>query len=496
MINVKEVISLQSPKGMSRFIAHLKKRNKRSDVKNVALYKAYLNSEEQHILNEVGSNAFNALKKRLTDQLVDFVASEVLSKELSLENKVIKHLVLSRKLFSSGHIKSGFTFLRKAEKMALRFDHFSLLNEIYHTMIEYSHKVEGIDQNELFLKLIKNNEQFMVEEQLGVLFASMQKQFNSFSHGAIPPSLKEMFDDGFSSFKIKPEGILNFRSLNQLCVLSDLYASQTRTYHQLDLFFEKLIPQVQGTDKDSEKTLGYHIELLYGMANIYFRKKDRKKSLHYLNLMGAQMERYDSKYAALWNARHLNLMALNFNFSGDSLKGSTLLTAALSDGKLKEEDALLLKLTLAMIRFQQGELSTVRQVIKSIHKTDAWLLKHMGNEWVYNFKTMEVLLYIELEDDLLAASKVLSFQRKYRKHFEGDKFNPLPPFLELIKTVINYPDVLHTEEFVVQVESSIPWKGEEEDFFNICIYSWLKAKMKKAPLYETTLDLLNFKDHS
>ena len=492
MVSIKDLISVQNSKDISSFINYLETRNKRHDTRNVALYKAFLKNEEQVIFDEIGANAYNALKKRVTDQLIEFSGSRFLSIELTSENQVIKLIVLSRKLFAVNHVKTGYVLLKRAEKKALSLDHYSLLNEIYHTMIEHSHKVDVVEQELLFEKLEKNNQLFLAEEKLSVLYASMQKQFNSNNFGILPSSLHDLYDQGLKSFGIKSDVALNIRSLNQLCILTDLYGSQTKNYHQLDLFFEDMIAPLQGGEKDTDKMLGYHIELLYGMSNIYFRKKNALKSIFYLEQMNTQLQRLDGKYLGLWSSRYINLLALNFNFSGNWKKAIQLLEDHIGNSSLKETEKALLSITLCMIYFQQGELNKVKALINTLTKTDSWYLKQMGNEWLFNFKAIEVLLHFDLGNDLLAESKVLSFQRKYANHFREDKSNPLWPFLLLVKSVLFTPEDIQRRAFQAKVEKSIPWRGETEDFFNMCFYGWLKAKMTQKPIYEVTLELLKF----
>ena len=494
MISINDLIFIQNPKERTAFINFLEKRNKRHDTRNISLYKDYLKGDEKYLLNEISSNAYNALKKRLTDQLIAFLASNFLSSELSAENQVIKLIAISRKLFSSNRIHTGFILLKRAEKIALTLDHHSLLNEIYHSMIEHSHKSPKSDHVSLFKKLEKNNEQFIAQERLSVLYASMHHQFNAGDFNILPSSLHKMYDAGLKTFGINPELALNFRSLNQLCILTDLYASQTKNYKELDLFFEDYIQELQGSDKDTEKTLGYHIELLYGMSNIYFRKKNLIKSMFYLDQMNAQCNRYNAKIKKEWQAKHVNLLALNYNFSGEFNKALELINDYITSPLIKETEKSLLNLTLFMIHFQQGNLDEAKKTKNAFKKTDAWYLKQMGNEWLFNFKAMEVLLHFDLGDDQLAESRIHSFNRKYAIRLKHDKDNPIWPFLLLVKSILINPDLLFTEKFKEKVETSIPWKGENEDFFNMCFYAWLKAKMIRQSVYETTLGLLNLED--
>lgn len=490
MIAIQDLISLQNDKEKAGFIQYLERRNKRQDARNVSLYNDFLNGNDKRLLSEINTNSYNALKKRLCDQLIDFSASNVLSNELSEENKVIKVIAISRRLLRAGHVHSGLTLLKRAEKLALGLEYHSILNEIYHSMIEYSHHSETDDLEMLFKKLERNNYQFITQERLSVLYASMQNQFNTMNLSMMPSSLHEMYDAGLKTFGINSEMAQTFRSLNQLCILTDLYASQTKNYRELDLFFEDFIEPLQGSEKDNEKSLGHHIELLYGLANIYFRRYNLTKSKYYLEQMYAQMNRFKEKYHELWITRYTNLLALNYNFSNSWKKAFHILENRLNHNKLTEKERCLLSINLCVIQFQQGNLSETKNIMSSFRKTDAWYLKVMGNEWLFNYKAIEVLLHFDLGNDDLAESLIVSFKRKYAIHFKKKKDNPIWPFLLLVKAILYDPTLIQTEKFANRVEANLPWHGKNEDFFNLCFYAWLKAKMKNKSVYATTMELL------
>ncbi|MGB0390990.1 MAG: hypothetical protein ACPGD5_05445, partial [Salibacteraceae bacterium] len=485
-----DLVSLQNEKEKTAFIQFLKARNKRHDTRNIALYKDFLNGNEKRLLNEMNANAYNALKKRLCDQLIDFSASNVLLKELSAENQVIKLIAISRRLFKSEKIETGFTLLKRGEKIAIGIENHSLLNEIYHSMIEYSHKLSNIDVETLLKKLEKSNQQFLAEERLNVLYSSMRHQYNTHSLKMSPLSLHKMYVEGLTSFGVDTELALSFKTLNQLCGLTDLYAAQTKNYGELDLFFEDWIPLIKGSANDNEHSLGYHIELLYGLANIYFRRNDLKRSQFYLEEMKFEMNRFNGKFSAVYMARYTNLLALNYNFSSSWKKAFSLIEECLRHNKISDAERHLLRLNLSMIHFQQENLLEVKAILNSFKKTDAWYLKELGNEWLFNYRAMEVLLHFDLGNDDLAESLILSFKRKYAVYFKQEKGNPIWPFLLLVKSALHNPELMKTQKFEEKVELSIPWKGKHEDFFNLCFYAWLKSKMKGKSTYETTMQLL------
>ena len=57
-----------------RFVKFLKSKNKVNDTKNVELFYAIESSKEKNIEKQIGPNAYRGLKKRLMDNLINFLA--------------------------------------------------------------------------------------------------------------------------------------------------------------------------------------------------------------------------------------------------------------------------------------------------------------------------------------------------------------------------------------------------------------------------------------
>lgn len=490
MVAINGLIQLLSQQERAAFIQHLKKRNKRNDTKNIQLFKAFVKGDTTQIKEELGGNAYNVLKKRLSDRLIDFIASNTLSNELSTEAKIIQTLLVARKLFNHQVYDVGFKLLLKAERKAKEIMHYSLLNELYTSMIEYSHFFTSLDQEELFAKLEGNNADFMTQQRLNLLYTSMKKQFKN-PHSIKDNSFEEIYNTSRKKFGVSDGLVYNFQSLAQLCAIADLYCAQSHNYQLVDLFFEDKISQLTGSEADNEKMLPYHIEVLYNMANIYFRKKDFAKSMCYLRKMDTQLARSNKKYEKQWMGRQAVLKALNLNFTKDSDKASDLLEKVIAEEGLEEKERVLVDLTLCLVYFQHNKIDDVKRIMTGFDRSDTWYLKNIGSEWLFNQKAMEILLHFDLGNDLLVESKLLSFQRKYADYFKSNQESPIWPFLGLIKQLLQDPSLVHTEGFVKKVERVIPWKEKhQEDLFFICYYAWLKAKMNRSNLYITTMEII------
>ena len=107
MSDIKQVIHLLSSTEERNFISYLGSRNKRHDTKNVDLFKALINNKEEGIKKKIGDNAYNVLKKRLFDRLLDFMATGSLESEVTIEASIIKQILVSRKLFAFNQMKTA-----------------------------------------------------------------------------------------------------------------------------------------------------------------------------------------------------------------------------------------------------------------------------------------------------------------------------------------------------------------------------------------------------
>ena len=490
MSDLKTLVSLLNSSEHGEFVSYLTHRNKRHDVRNVDLFRAVNAGKEQKLKDELGFNAYNVLAKRVSDRLLDFTAGKTLSNEATDEIAVIKQILVARKLFTFGKFKLGFRIIQKAEKAAVNLNHYTLLNEIYHTMIQYSYHEKSPEQEVIFKKFEVNKAEFVAQERLNMVYAVVKKAFNEAEFNGDSIDMDLLLKENFNRFGIEERVAYNFQTLYQLAQIADIAGAYNKAYHSIDVFFAEQIEDLRGGEGDSEKFLIYHIDVLYLVANIYFRKKDFVKSMDYLELMYAQMERFKGKFMQSRKVQHSTLKGLNLNYIGLYTEGIVCLNEVIESNLYNREALLNPLLVRVMIHFQQGEMKEAQSIMGSFRHSDLWYERHIGQEWVLNKKYIEILLHIELQNTDLVDSRINSLVRKYAKLFKSTKAGYVLPFLKLIRRYEQQPDIVSTAKFKQEVEKAIAWKPlQEEDIFLSSFYAWLKAKMEKRNLYEVTLEL-------
>lgn len=495
MSSFNDVTSIMNKSELKGFIQYLSARNKRTDTRNIDLFKAIIKGREEAIKKEIGANAYNVLNKRLSDRILDFMATTTLESEATEEIGIIKQILIGRRLFVHKKYKIAYKVFAKAERKAIQIGHYTLLNEIYHTYIQYSYLELSPDQESLFKRFEENKQEFIEQERLNMAYAVIKKAFNQIEHSSATINLNDLVQETFARFGISNTRGYNFKSLYQIAQIADLSGAYNKNYHIIDLFFVDKVAELENGAGDTEKFLIYHIDVLYLIANIYFRKRMFGKSLEFLAKMKIQMNRSNKRHYDSKLVQYSTLKALNLNYNGDYKVAIQELDTLINSKKYRFDLLLNPYLIRTMIHFQHDELQEAQRLLAQFNRTDVWYERKMGLEWTLNKKYIEILLHIELGNVDYVDSRINSLVKKYGGLLKLGKEAHVLKFLKLVKKYYQNPEVINTSKFREQVENTIEFKPiEQEDIILMSFYAWLKAKMEKTPLYSTTVNLVKISD--
>jgi tetratricopeptide (TPR) repeat protein len=420
------------------------------------------------------------------------MATQSLTHEVSDELEITKQILVARNLLLQKQYKTAFKLLEKAEKKAKAILHFSLLNEVYHTQIQY---VNHVDDGELLAVLIEkctaNHQDLLQEEKLNMAYAVINEKLQKVVFQRETISLQQVMQQTFDRFEISNEIGLTYKSLYQLAEIINSVASVNKAYFAIEPFILDNYKDISSRLKQTDKHLFYHIKVLYLIANIFFRKKEFTQSLAYLRLMRQQMEQQKKRYYKDTLLQYQCLLALNYNYVGDSTKAISLLEEVVNIKKYDWEAMVDVHLSLIVFYFQQGEFKKAQKICSKFYHTDKWYEEKVGVEWVLKKNLVELLLHIELGNISYVDSRFSSFQRKYYPFLKQSGEKRVITFLKFVKEYYNAPEKVTSKTFHAAVEDAFDWKERiEEDIFEMSFYAWLKSKMYKTDLYQTTLELV------
>ena len=486
MKSILAIIGTLSQDERQEFLLQLKRKTRRTDAKNQELFQLIAKGKTQNLdillYGKPSKNAYHALCKRLHDGLIDFVASKSFATETSEELHLLKLLLASRIFFELKQFKIAFKTLVKAEKIAKSTDLYSILNEIYHTKIQYAHLNSKQNLGDVISDSEKNMRLFQQEIQLNRAYAVIkneQKQKGIASKNTILTT--------FSRFSIEIDQMLTYKSLYQLMEITATTAKLQRDFHTISPYMMEIYQVISLKDMLSDKHRYYNIMILNLMASTCFRNKHFEDSVRFMKKMEVQMEKNNRKYFNRFSEKLIILKSLNSYYTGRPEVAFCLLSQY-------KGSSLDIPLLLAMCLFQKSDFLSAYEVLKRFAHSDDWYEKKMGWIWVLKKNMIEILALIELDKLDTVLLRTERFKRRFSKQLKQIVEKRVLIFLELVERYYENPKEVKKFKFRDSVENAFDWLGKEkEDIFVMSFYAWLKAKMGDDNLYEVTLKLVGQK---
>ncbi|GAA3519921.1 hypothetical protein GCM10022393_37670 [Aquimarina addita] len=493
MNTISHMIATLSDEEKKSFISQLKQKNKRRDTKNIQLFKLLETHPERKnidilIYGKKSKGAFHALCKRLSDSLIDFIATKSFDGEKSEEMEILKLLLASRIFFEQKQYKIAFKTLKKAESRAKNDEFFGILNEIYYTRIQYAHLDQKTSLDSLIQDFRINKKAFQQEENLNLFYANIQDKL-TYKKADITQTIQE----SLSRFDISVNTGLTFRSLYKILEINNQAANVTQNFYSILPFIEKVNKQLEAKERHTEKHLFYQIQIIYYVANSYFRNKNFKTSQWYLDRMEKQMHAQKDKYHKRFFPQLLLLKILNLNYSGKAADAIKALEQ-FDYYKYRHQVGYILdlKLSLVVFYFQQARYKEALSLFKESQHSDNWYAENAGIIWVIKKNLTEILLYMELDHMDLVESRLKSFRKKHGTYLKNNNEHRVLDFLSLATKYYYNTHTLNTASFMEKILTSLEVNSpEQEDIFVMSFYAWLKARVLNANLYETTLQVVN-----
>ena len=496
MIDLNSIVNSLNVEDQQKFVTHLQQKNKRKDTKNIQLFRFISKSEldSKSICNQLykvdNCNAYHALRKRLFQSLIDFTANKNLEDENSVDMQIIKYILASRTYLLQKNYDIAYKILDKAEQLADEHLLFPILNEIYHTKIQYASDYPKINLDTLISKQKENRKKHQLEDQLNIVYAKLKSVLNSINYEGKTINFENELQNILKDYNIELSESLSFKSLYQILAIANISALVTNRYYEIENFVLKSYGILK-EKKDTDKQLFYQIHIVYIIANTLFRNRKFEASLKYIREMDDLMQLKKRTYHKEYILKKTLVEALNYNYIEKQDSAIELVENAIKKKHGDIESLLDLHLSLLMFYFQKGNFPKAKAVLSKFYHTDKYYIEKAGIDWVIKKNLAEILLYIELEEDDLFYSRLKSFRRKYTSYLKQINQSRILTFINYAERFYKNPECIEHDDFSLKLKSTFEWTSiQKEDIFVISFYAWLKNKATGQNLYQTTLKLL------
>jgi hypothetical protein len=493
---LEEISNMMNEAEKKAFIQHLSKKNKRKDTGNIELFNSLktddIKFKKKLLGDKKSTDAYHALRKRLYDSMIHFMATRSFENDTSEENTILRFIVVSRLFFEHKLIKTAFKCLAKAEEIALGIEQFSLLNEIYLTQIQFAHFNLSEPIETIIAKFNANKKKLEYEEQLNLGYAILRRELAAIYHEGRIVDFQSLIKNTIETHGISLKQGLTFKSLYQILFIANEYASINNNYSLIEPFVVKSYRFISKKTDLTDRHLYYHIYILYFIANFYFRNGQFAESLSYLNLMFTELQKQSGKYYERFCLRYFLLLAFNENYIGHPQKAIEIAEKSLySNKKTDPNDSNDIRLLLIVFYIQQNAGRNAVKEMAKLNHTDAWYEKKMGMDWTIKKCLVEILLQAQQENTELALSRIKSFKRRYKKYLLTVSEERVIRYLLFVEQYVMKPEIIQTQKFQKAVEDFIiTAQNGPKDILIMSFLSWLLAKVRRKTIYETTLNLL------
>lgn len=494
MNTIEEITLLMNDADKKAFTSYLRKKNKRADTNNIQLFKLIETDDIDGVKKLYkGSNnndAYHALRKRLRDSLVEFMANRTFERNTGAADEALRLLVVSRFFLEQHLTKTAFKCLAKAEAKAIPLEQFSLLNEIYHTRLQYAHLNPAGDLEQLIAKQRDNEKLMQQEARLNIAYALLRRELAEIQLRGKVVDFKVFIEDTMGKLDISLEEVLSYKSLYQILFIANEYATINHNFSPVEPFVKKSFEFIEGRKERAEGQLYYHIYILYFLANINFRNHRFADSEEYLAQMLEQVQKQGGRYYERFFLRHQLLLSLNRHFSGDPGGAIYLAEKMLKAASAKADpvDVNDLRVCLAMYCVQLSDSTAMNHTGKFSH-SDAWYEKKLGMLWAIRKSLLEILMFAQFGHEELALTRLKGFKRRYRKYLVEVNEQRVMDYAMMVERYILKPEIVKQPGFKKNLLALIN-PEIKEDLFILSFVGWLLAKVDKKTAYQAAIDLI------
>ncbi|MFD2969607.1 hypothetical protein [Sphingobacterium bambusae] len=493
MDTLSALVGLLNDTDKKLFKQFLERKNKRNDVKNIALLDLIITDDMDAVskLHQSSKNrdAYHALRKRLQDSLLLFLSQKTFESSHSDTYEVLRLVVVGRFLLENDLAKIAFKCLDKAERLAQQLEQFNLLNELLLLKLQYAHLPEAEQLDTLSARFLQNQAAMQREAKLNLAYAFLRKELQAIQLEGKIVRLGSLIITTIRKYKIDAKELMTYKSIYQILFIANEYAAIQQNYALIERYIQRTNQFMRDQPAKKSAHLFYQISIVYFLANFQLRRKKFDQSLHYLQDMMALMTT-DSRYYGVFFLRHQLLLSLNLYFMGQAIDAIELLKETLAGAKsaAKAEDIADLRLSLAMFMAQCNDRSSLRQ-LAMLTRTDAWYEKKLGMLWIIRKNLMEILVHAQFENMELAMSRINSFRRRYKKYLRTIAEDRVLHYLGLVERYLLDPGIALESSFQHAVAQMLN-SPENTDIFNLSFIAWLMARWRKKSAYLISLELM------
>lgn len=507
MDKLKVILHTLSPedhKELIGFVQRQKPKKQRKDLDLLAILKENKEYSPQEMVGKLypeshNQTAYHALRKRLIQQLTDFIVLKRRQEDPSTASSVMGMISLAQHLFAKRADKLAWEITRKAEKMARTHEQYDLLNAVYNLQIEHADLEEADNLDQILEKRNINKLLADEDERARIANSVINQKLAEVRLRGKDLNFDQTIKEVLEAYHLTEAVSKHPRLLYNLMFIARSAVVANKDFYTFEPYIIETYKNLVDTHGFQPQHHAYQLRFLYMIAHVLYRNKKFEQSVSYLEQMQTALYQHQQSHFERFFPRYTLLLAANYSFMGRLDEAVELLEQLLSNSrmKLKTKDALDARFNLCIYYYQKAEIQKVIQCNFGFTHSDKWMEKKMGKDWVIRRNISEIIFQYDLGNMDVCRNKIRSLERNYKELLSRPEYVKAVTFLRWVKEIIKHPDKITKPEFYLEVKQSFDFQAmEREDIQEVHFYAWLKAKMFQQPFASVLSQLVHRKDEA
>ena len=430
---------------------------------------------------------------RLRNKLLSNLEKSLLFYHFNYKNTLESHshIQLATLLKERGLYKEAFHYLKKAEKVAIKYDQFSVVEVVYDEMVQLAARDINIDIDSIIAKRKENLEKMEIQRSTNEILGMVAQKANrlNVSRGKKGESLIEMLEqikDKLEAYK----GI--YHSPNgRIAVARTVCAILLRRggYEELETYVEKTFHEFEDAKLFDRNTHSFRllmriwwINALRKLLRLSEESQQIKMLLKDLKLFGKQNY---NEYAIYYYTSKVN----NEKLLGNLKEAHVTLNEALKNKAIIQNDLnkLYLLISQADQYFNEENFVQALKSLKDIMSNNRF--ENLDEEAKFYLSIFELVVSYEAKKFTHTSNRYQALRKKFRKLLSDSEYAKAYKFATIVmrlnSAAIEGKKLSLTTTYHNFV-SNYP-KSEVADNQIIMYEIYLKAKLNNSPYYSTFL---------
>ncbi len=447
----------------------------------------YEEKDDALVVKLFGTANYNAYY-RLKNRLVDDVERSLLMHHYDIDEKikVINQIKLAKIFTFKTQYLQAVNYLIAAEKQALKYDYFDLLNTIYDEILTICKRYNELDPEPFILKQAENLKKYQLIQQSNTLLASLNYQLKQTNFSGKDKQVQQVIQRLLKKLNAQ-QAVYKLPGLQlqiHECVRNGLL--QKKDFLSLENY---LIDSWQTFNDEkffNKSNTNEKIVLLIWIINASYKNKHIHQRLPYINQLEKELNEHGKDYYNRYVWAYVQSRMLYYISEGKLNEAISLLNAFKKEAVYKELTHYHLNITfnLSSLYYYTGQLNLASKELTPLFSKTIYA--QLASDWKISLHLLDLILQSEAEEFNYIDYKLKEVKREFAKSLMLPQFEKEKGFLQLIGKMNKYQDWRQQKAVQTAIQDFIQLYKNIEPGSNeaVSYVLWLQSRLTKKPFFE------------